>query len=633
MKETADGILKKFWGFSSFKGSQKQIIESVLKGKDVLALLPTGGGKSVCYQIPPLMTEGICVVVSPLIALIRDQVSQLRSRDIKAVALTGGISFEETNNLLDNCLYGGYKFLYLSPERLQQEIVQDRIGQMNVTLIAIDEAHCISQWGIDFRPAYLECSILRKLHPGVPCIAVTATATDRVTKDIVANLALKSPLLIKDSFYRKNLIYKVSYQENKNQRLIQMCQLDDASGIVYVRSRRKSEELALLLNKKGISAIHFHGGIPRDEKENKLQDWLGNKKRIMVATSAFGMGIDKPDVVRVIHYEMPESVENYFQEAGRAGRNGAKAEAVLLISTSDEQRLLNQFIKVLPDVAFIKLLYNKLNNYFQIPYGILDEENFPFNFNHFCDTYDLNASLVYNGMRLLDQHSVIALSQNFSNKTSVQFLASKNAIFSYLEKHPKEAHILQVLLRTYGGVFEFDTKINTLLLAKKSEVAESAVFTTLKKAEIDGIITFNHIKQDMELTFLVPREDDRAINVFAHKIRDLNHLKIDNVNAMLNYVKNRNECRTIQLLNYFGEKDGRACGKCDVCLENIKKSSGELKTLDSDILALLEKRSVSSQAIVESLGQERKVILKELQFLLEEGKIAITSNNEYTVSK
>ncbi|NNJ89933.1 MAG: RecQ family ATP-dependent DNA helicase [Eudoraea sp.] len=633
MKETAVSILEKYWGFTSFRGSQKQIIESVLNGQDVLALLPTGGGKSVCDQVPPLLTDGICVVVSPLIALIRDQVSQLKSRGIKAVALTGGISFEETNNLLDNCLYGGYKFLYLSPERLQQQIVQDRIGQMNVSLIAIDEAHCISQWGIDFRPAYLECSILRMMHPEVPCIALTATATQRVSKDIVTNLELRSPLLIKDSFLRENLIYKVSYQENKNQRLIQMCKSDEASCIVYVRSRRRSEELASLLNQKGISASHFHGGIPRDEKEKKLQQWLGNKKRIMVATSAFGMGIDKPDVARVIHYEMPESIENYFQEAGRAGRNGAQAEAVLLISGSDEQRLLNQFIKVLPDVAFIKLLYNKLNNYFQVPYGILEEENHPFNFNNFCDAYELNTSLVYNGMRLLDQNSVIALSQNFSNKTSVQFLASKNAIFSYLEKHPKEAQILQVLLRTYGGVFEFDTKINTLLIAKKSEVAESAVFTALKKAEMDGIIAFNHEKQDMELTFLVPREDDRTINVFAHKIRDLNQGKIDNVNAMLTYVKNRKECRTLQLLAYFGEKGGAACGKCDVCLKKILNSPEELKTLDSDILALLKEQSVSSQGLVEFLGHEREVILKELQFLLEEGKIKITSNNEYTVSK
>ncbi len=633
MKETPTRILEKYWGYSSFKGSQKQIIDAVLEGQDVMALLPTGGGKSVCYQIPPLLSDGICVVISPLIALIKDQVNQLRDKGIKAVALTGGISFEETNNLLDNCLYGGYKFLYLSPERLQQEIVQDRISQMNVSLIAIDEAHCISQWGIDFRPAYLECSLLRKLHPDVPCIAVTATATERVTRDIVANLELKSPLLIKDSFYRENLIYKVSYQENKNQRLIQMCRSDEASSIVYVRSRRASEELSSLLNQKGITAIHFHGGLQRDEKEKKLQDWLGNKKRVMVATSAFGMGIDKPDVGRVIHYELPESMESYFQEAGRAGRNGAPAEAVLLVSASDEKRLLNQFVKVLPDVAFIKMLYRKLNNYFQIPYGRLDEASFPFNFNHFCDTYDLNGSLVYNGMRLLDQHSVLALSQNFSNKTSVQFLATKNAIFSYLEQHPKEAHILQVLLRTYGGVFEFDTKINTLLIAKKSEVAESAVFSALKKAEMDGIVTFKHEKQDMELTFLVPREDDRTINVFAHKIRDLNTTKIDNVNAILHYVKNRKVCRTKQLLTYFGEKDGPSCGKCDVCLQNSVKSSKELKTLDSDILALLKDQSVSSQALIESLGQEREVILRELRFLLEEGKISITPNNEYTVSK
>lgn len=633
MKETPENILKRFWGFDSFRGSQKHIIEAVLHGKDVLALLPTGGGKSVCYQVPALVTDGICVVVSPLIALINDQVSQLKQRGIKAVALTGGISFEETNNLLDNCLYGGYKFLYLSPERLQQEIVQERIGQMNVQLIAIDEAHCISQWGIDFRPAYLKCSILRELHPEVPFIALTATATDRVSKDIMANLQLGAPLLVKDSFYRENLIYSVSYQENKNQRLVQMCQADGASGIVYVRSRRKSEELALLLSQKGISASYFHGGMSRDEKQKKLQSWLQNKKQIMVATSAFGMGIDKPDVARVIHYQMPESIENYFQEAGRAGRNGACAEAVLLVSAHDKEQLLNQFIKVLPDIAFMKLLYSKLNNYFRIPYGNLDEETFPFNFNHFCDTYELNTSLVYNGMRLLDQHSVIALSQNFSHKTTVQFLASKNALFSYLEAHSNEAFILQVLLRTYGGVFEYPTRINTVLIAKKAEVAESTVFTTLKKAEMDGIIDFQHEKQDMELTFLVPREDERTINVFSHKIRELNQLKISNIEAMLAYGENTSTCRTRQLLAYFGEKNSPVCGKCDVCLRKEKRSTNELKSLDLDILDLLANQSVSSLKLIESLGKDREVILQELQFLLEEGKIIITSNNEYTVSK
>ncbi len=630
MNTSPEEILQKYWGHSSFRGSQEEIIEAVLNGKDVLAMLPTGGGKSVCYQIPAIAQDGICVVVSPLIALIRDQVAGLKRRGIKAVALTGGISFNEASTLLDNCLYGGYRFLYLSPERLQQSWVQERIGQMNVNLIAIDEAHCISQWGIDFRPAYLKCSILRELHPAVPCIALTATATNRVEKDILENLSMFSPEVFKDSFERRNLIYRVIKKENKLQQMLQLCKGIKGSVIVYVRSRRRTQELSRELTQHGIEAMAFHGGMTRNEKDDRLRDWLRDRVRVMVATSAFGMGIDKADVDLVIHYELPESVESYFQEAGRAGRNGERADAVLLVNPEDEQRLYHQFISVLPDVAFVRHLYNKLNNYFQIAYGRQEDGAFPFNFNAFCNIYDLSPALVYNGLRLLDQNSVISLTQQFSQKTTVYFTASKGEIFEYLDAHPGMAVILQVLLRTYGGVFDFETTVNPVLLAKKAETTEDEVVTVLRKAGADGILAFVDEQRDTEITFLLPREDDRTINTFAHKIHELNRIKIQNVEAVLAYVNNDSLCRSVLLLNYFGEKSAQACGLCDVCRKKKKGSGKEEASLDAHILTLVRERALSSQSLIDTLGREREIVLRELQYLLEEGKIRLTNNNEYT---
>ncbi|QBA63921.1 RecQ family ATP-dependent DNA helicase [Muriicola soli] len=633
MKNSPTEILSRYWGHKAFRGSQEEIISAVLGGRDVLALLPTGGGKSVCYQIPGMMLEGICVVVSPLVALIRDQVGSLRAKGIKAVALTGGISYEETITLLDNCLYGGYQFLYLSPERLRQELVRERISEMNPSLFAIDEAHCISQWGIDFRPAYLECSVLRELHPEVPFIALTATATSTVAKDITENLKMPSPLVVRDSFERENLVYSVLKQENKNQQLIRLFKKDSQSGIVYVRSRRKTEELYHFLADHGISARAFHGGMTRNEKEDSLKAWKEDKISVMVATSAFGMGIDKADVRKVIHYELPESIESYFQEAGRAGRDGQRAYAILLVNPEDESRLKKQFISVLPDVSFVKLLYNKLNNYFQIAYGSEETSDFPFNFNHFCDTYGLISSLTYNGLRLLDQNSVISLSQQFSQKTSVQFTASKAAIFNYLDANPKDMNILQTLLRTYGGVFEFETKISPVLVAKKAGVREDQVIASLKKAEMDGMLEFNNEQQDMRITFLVPREDDRTINTFSNKIKDLNKVKIMNVQAVLDYVRNGSQCRSGQLLSYFGEQTNIKCGACDVCRRASSVTGKELKALDRDILKMIQDKALSPQNLINSLGQDKEIILNELRYLMEEGKIELTSNNKYTLTK
>ncbi|HLT51118.1 MAG TPA: RecQ family ATP-dependent DNA helicase [Arenibacter sp.] len=622
-------ILQQYWGYPDFKNSQEEIIHAVIQGRDVMALLPTGGGKSLCYQIPALATKGICIVVSPLIALIKDQVESLKLRGIKAIALTGGIPFVEVNQLLDNCLYGNYKFLYLSPERLQQELIRERILQMDVNLIAIDEAHCISQWGNDFRPAYLECSLLRDLAPNAPVIALTATATDLVVKDICGNLKLQDPLLIKDSFSRDNIAFSVHWEEDKKYRLKKLCQEARTSVIVYVRSRRMTVELASYLGQQGITATFFHGGINQKEKVEKLKMWLANNVKVMVATNAFGMGIDKPDVGLVIHYQIPDSMESYFQEAGRAGRNGDPAAAVMIINRTDETQVQNQFLGTLPTVAFIKLLYNKLNNYFQIPFGEGSGETFQLPFNVFCGIYKLNTTMAYNGLRLLDQNSVIALSESFAQKTGIRFMASKAEIFDYLDKHPTSAPIIQAILRTYGGVFDFDTKINTFLISKKANATEREVVHILEKMGKDGIIDYNVQHSDLEMTFLVPREDELTINVFAKKIKQIIQVKTDNVHSILSYAKNGSLCRNTQILDYFGEKPPSACGHCDVCLQKKPMDHGVIDIIKEDILRLLNLKKQGSRELIRTLTYKEGPIIAALQGLLEDRKIKINTTNQY----
>ncbi|GGW26616.1 RecQ family ATP-dependent DNA helicase [Arenibacter certesii] len=626
-------ILQKYWGFQDFKNSQEQIIHAVLGGQDVMALLPTGGGKSICFQIPALAKEGICIVVSPLVALIKNQVEALRSLGIKAIALTGGISQEEVNQLLDNCLYGNYKFLYLSPERLQQTLIRDRIQQMDVNLIAIDEAHCISQWGNDFRPAYLECSIIRDLVPNVPVIALTATATDLVVQDICENLNLKEPLKIKDSFGRDNIAFNVFWDEDKNYRLRELCQEAKSSVIVYVRNRRMTVEIANYLTKLGHTATFFHGGISTKEKEERLDHWLANKVKVMVATNAFGMGIDKADVGLVVHYQIPDSMENYFQEAGRAGRNGEPALAVMILNQKDESQVRNQFLGALPDVAFIKLLYNKLNNYFQIPFGEGSFEIYQLPFNSFCDTYKLNSNLTYNGLRILDQNSVISLTESFSQKTTIRFIASKREIFDYLDIHKVSAPIIQTILRTYGGVFDFNTKVNVLLIAKKVNKSEKEVIRTLEKMEKDEIIDYQAQHNDLEITFLVPREDERTINIFAGKIKQIIAIKTENVNQILAYAKNSTVCRNTQLLSYFGEKTSSDCGKCDICIQKNPVDQHIIAIIQEDIVKHLAINSQSSRDLIRILTYKESSVILALQGLLEDGKIKINSTNQYEINK
>ena len=627
MQQQPLDVLKKYWGHDTFRGQQEAIINTALSGRDSLTLMPTGGGKSLCFQVPAMCLEGICIVVSPLVALINNQVNTLKDKGIKAIALTGGKSQEEILDLLDNCLYGNYKFLYLSPERLQQELIQEKIKEMPVNLIAIDEAHCISEWGHDFRPAYLDCNILRELVPQAPFMALTATATKATQKDINHLLQLCNPAIFKDSFSRRNITFKVLRNEDKHLRLIPLCQRTTESIIVYVRSRKMCKQLAQTLEKNGFTVAFYHGGLSSYEKEKSLHSWMQNKSQIMVATNAFGMGIDKADVRLVIHYQIPDSLESYYQEAGRAGRDGKAAAAVLLLGSNDIQKAEQQFIDSLPDSNYLKQLYRTLNNYFQISYGELSTRLYQFKFTEFCQRYHLASTITYNGLRLLDQHGVLSLTTSFATKTSIQFIASKNEIFSYLDKQETWAASIQLILRTYGGVFENETKINTHLIAKKAGVSEENIKVLLTQMAKDGIIHYIAKHSDAEIFFTVPREDDRTINTFAHTIKKHQEAKYLKFKAMIDYLLNTKICRQQQILSYFGEDTSDVCGVCDFCKANSpQKTSLQIK---ERILYIVTIEPFSSVEIIELTKLPENLVLESIKELLEENKIKINPTNKY----
>ncbi len=609
---------------------QEEIITSVLDGKDTVALLPTGGGKSLCFQVPALAMDGICIVVSPLIALMGDQVNALKAIGIKALKITGGISFNDLNTLLDNALYGNYKFLYLSPERLQQEIVQNYIRQMNVNLIAVDEAHCISQWGNDFRPAYKNITILRELHPLVPIIALTATATAEVLEDTISELNMELPAVFKNSFVRDNLSYQVFKEDDKLYRTEQLLKNNPGAAIVYVRSRKNTVEISNQLNSLGISASFYHGGISAKEKSDKLDSWRNGNVSTMVATNAFGMGIDHPDVRYVIHLQIPESIESYFQEAGRAGRDGQFASAVLLYNDYDKIYVKKQFVASLPTTSDLKSIYRRLNNYFQISYGEGEFTKHNFSFSEFCKTYKLNTILTYNALNSLDRLGIIQLSQEFGRKSILQFVISSKKVLGYFEKDVATSVIGKTILRIYGGIFEMPTAVNLDLIAAKTGQSLETIIAVLKKMERDQVIEMTLQITDATLTFLVPREDDKTINTISREVEALNQKKKAQVHAVLHYLANTKTCRSLQLVSYFGETTAEVCGVCSVCnLQHPNPSKKELQAIAKKIVTILGDEYLTSREISERLTFAEANIIKVLGLLMDTERIKKNMRNQY----
>ena len=623
-------ILKQYWQHTEFRSMQENIILSVLDGKDTFALLPTGGGKSVCFQIPALLKPGICLVISPLVALIKDQVANLEKKGIKAIGLTGGISFSEMEIILDNCQFGNYKFLYFSPERLQNDWFLGRIKQLPVNLVAIDEAHCVSQWGHDFRPAYLKISVLKILFPTVSFIALTATATKRVQDDVIFHLNLEKPAFFQKSFARENLGYIVLNTEDKLFKIKQILNKNPQSSIIYVRSRKLTVDLAMLLQADGFKATFFHGGMSMSDKIKNMNLWMSSQAQVIVATNAFGMGIDKADVKTVIHYQLPENIENYYQEAGRVGRNGQKAFAILLKNAEDAYHATIILENSLPDKKFLTNVYIKLCGHLQIAYGEGVDVKYAFNLNQFCSKYNLSVLKTFNSIQFLDNQAVLNNIQEYSEKISIQFLISSKEIIRLMSLNPKHEPVIMAIIRNYSGIYEQITVVNIHLLAKKAETTEAKVMETLDFLKQKTIIDLQAKGNDSSIVFNEIREDDRTINRIANHLEKQNMLKIEQLKAVIQYATDDKICKSKFILNYFGESTKKDCGFCSVCLAKESKPKNNV-AIAKEIVDLLQAERMDSRQISTELQYESDEILVVLQELLENHVIMVNRDNTYSL--
>ncbi len=624
-------ILQKYWGHTTFRSPQDKIIEAVLDEKDTIALLPTGGGKSICFQIPALVKEGICIVISPLIALMQDQVDALHKKGIKALTIPSGSSTEEIVTLFDNLKFGNHKFLYISPERLQSSLIQEKIKELHVNLIAIDEAHCISEWGHDFRPSYRNIKILRTLKPSANFIALTASATQKVIDDIVQNLALQAPQIFRKSFFRQHLAYQVFTIEDKLYRLKQLFTKTKKPAIVYVNTRKRVEKISAFLTANGFKNSFYHGGLSPMEKQLAFENWMIEETPIMVATNAFGMGIDKSNVHLIVHLNLPNSIENYLQEAGRAGRDGKKSFSVVLQNNNDIVLFKERIENSLPTITEIKNIYTKLLQHFQIAKGELLETSFNFNFLAFCKKYDFVPNRTTTVLKILSNNGILIITNNFDKRSTIQFITNSHQVLNYGNKNKNLRLFIDSLLRNYVGLFEQEVKINEFLLAKKAGITSQLVISNLKRLENDGLIIYNQTNNSSKITFLVPREDDRTINKISKEARRYIKQKHKKATDLIRFIQNNTVCRSIQVLQYFDEKEVKTCGICDICLAKRKNDSPDISHTIMKILK--EKKALSSKEISQHLLANEKDILIHLRNLLSTNSIAIDNRNKFYLNQ
>ena len=620
-------ILKKYWGFSSFRKPQEAIISTVLNNQDCIALLPTGGGKSICFQVPAIAKEGVCLVISPLVALMQDQVSQLKEKGIKAETIPSKSSEDKIITLFDKIKFGKVKFLYISPERLQSKLIQQKTQELQINTIAVDEAHCISEWGHDFRPAYRNIKSIKALFPTVPTIALTATANQKVIEDITESLHLNSPKLFKKSFFKENLSYHFLDVENKQGKLIQIFTKFKKPAIVYVNRRKNAFEVASLLNANNLKASFYHGGLTKEEKEKAFENWMIETTPIMVATNAFGMGIDKSNIGLVVHYNLPFSIENYVQESGRAGRSNENAFAILLKNENDILLFEEQIKKNLASLDDIKSIHKKLYQHFQVALGEIIDEFFEFNILEFCQKYNFSVPIVESSLAILKNHQIIELEKNYKSKSTVQCITKSNVILNYTKSNQTIHHFVTTLLRTYSGLFDNEVSINEFFLAQKTGITSGKVIQLLKQLHENNSIIYKRSNSPAKIKFIVPREDDKTINKVAKEIKQLLHQKQEKATQFIKFINNDKVCRSIQILNYFEEKNSKRCGNCDVC-ERQKKPKSKADVNEIKIL-LKKSKALSSFEISTNLVANEKDILILLRTLLADDIIAINHQNKY----
>ncbi len=626
-------ILNKYWGYDTFRPLQQDIIESVLEGRDTLGLMPTGGGKSITFQVPTMAIDGMALVVTPIISLMKDQVDHLLERNIKATYLYAGLTRAEVNRTYEKCLYGDCKFLYVSPERLQSQSFLERLRQMPVRLIVVDEAHCISQWGYDFRPSFLRIAQVRKLFPKAPVLALTATATPVVVEDIQHCLAFRERNVFSMSFSRSNLSYVVRPTEEKVSELIHILRSVPGTAIVYVRSRKRTKQISDELNRAGIHADYYHAGLYVEDKQDKQSRWTTDQCRVMVATNAFGMGIDKPDVRLVVHVDIPNSLEEYYQEAGRAGRDGKRSWAVMLVKHTDQRTLRRHITEAFPDKDYIRNIYERVGNFLGVSLGEGYQQMFDFNFTLFCRTFDLPVLPTHNALKILTQAGYIEFIEEIETQSRVMILAKKEQLYDLETVTPGADQVLQAILRLYSGLFADYVFINEDVIAFRTGLDQETIYKSLLELTRMHILHYVPRKRTPYVIYTTSREEPKHVILPRAVYEELRQRMSDRIEATINYAYSDAGCRERMLLSYFGENAATDCGHCDLCIDRRKRSDHTAGDVQQGILYMVGLRPRRFQELVDTLSFARDEVVAALSFLVDEGFVEHLDDDTYRATK